>query len=255
MKKNKKLIVANWKMNPETVEKAKEIFRDTQKTAKDLKNTNVVICPPFVYLSDLEKISNGGVILGAQDVFWEKSGSFTGEISPTMLKKEGEGYVIIGHSERRELGETDEMVAKKISTALKAGLRVVLCVGEKSRDDHGEYLHFLRAQIVNSLGKLQKRYLAKLVVAYEPVWAIGKSDDEAMKPEDVHTTTIFIKKVLSEVYTHKAIIDIPILYGGSVSKNNAVDIVRGGEIQGLLVGHESRQTDKFSQLLRSVDSL
>ncbi len=240
-------------MNPETAEKAKEIFRETQKVAKELKNTKVVICPPFVYLSDLEKINAGSVVMGAQDMFWEKSGSFTGEISPGMLKKEGEGYVILGHSERRELGETDLAVSKKINAALKIGLRVILCVGEKNRDEHGEYLHLLRAQIINSIGKLQKRYLAKLVIAYEPVWAIGKGEAEAMKPEDIHIMTIFIKKVLGEIYKSPKILEIPILYGGSVSHNNAKEIVALGEVQGLLIGRESLNPKKFGELLKNVD--
>lgn len=251
MKKNKILVVGNWKMNPESAEKAKEIFRGIKSVAKDLKNIKVVICPPFVYLSDLEKINDGSITIGAQDVFWEKSGSFTGEISSNMLKKEGEGYVIVGHSERRELGETDEMVSKKIKTALQTGLRVILCIGEKVRDDHGEYLHFLRAQIINSLGKLSKRYLAKLVIAYEPVWAIGQA--EAMKTGELHEMTIFIKKVLVEIYGQKAGISVPVLYGGSVNHNNALEIIKNGEVSGLLVGRESLNPKKFGELLKTVD--
>jgi triosephosphate isomerase len=255
--KNKILVLANWKMNPGTAEKAKEIFRATKAVAKDLKNIKVVVCPPFVYLSNLEKLNGGTpmsrLILGAQDMFWEKEGSFTGEISPNMLS--GEGYVIIGHSERRELGETDEVVAKKLIAAIKAGLKPILCVGERVRDDHGEYLHLLRNQIINSLGKLTKRYLAKLVIAYEPVWAIGKSEDEAMKPEDIHVMTIFIKKILSEIYKNKKVMEISILYGGSVGHNNAKEIITLGEVQGLLVGRESLNSKKFGELLKNVNSI
>lgn len=255
MKKEKLLIVANWKMNPDSAEKAKEIFKGTKAVAKNLKNISVVACPPFVYLSDLEKNNDSKVVLGAQDMFWEKSGSFTGEISPSMIKKEGEGYVIIGHSERRALGETDEMVSKKVKAALMIGLRVILCIGEKERDSHGEYLHFLRNQIINSLGKLQKKYLAKLVIAYEPVWAIGKSDEEAMKPADIHETSLFIKKVLAEIYDQKTAVVIPILYGGSVSYKNAKEIVVHGQVQGLLVGHESLNPKKFGELLKEVENI
>jgi len=175
----------------------------------------------------------------------------TGEISGGMLKKEGEGYVIVGHSERREMGEIDEMIAKKVSSAIKAGLKPILCIGEKTRDDHGEYLHFLRNQIINSLGKLSKKQLAKLVIAYEPVWAIGQ--EEAMKTEDIHITTIFIKKVLTEVFKDKAVLNIPILYGGSVSHLNASEIIKAGEVQGLLVGRESLNARKFGELLKEVD--
>ncbi len=251
MKTKKVLVVANWKMNPENAEKAKEIFRGTRIITKNLKNTKVVICPPFVYLSDLEKINDLKLTLGAQDMFWEKNGSFTGEISSSMLK--GEGYVILGHSERRALGETDEMVARKTASAIKAGLLPILCIGEKERDIHGEYLHFLRKQIIESLGKLPKRFLEKLVIAYEPIWAIGKSEEGAMKPADIHETSIFIKKVLAEIYEKKAAVSVPILYGGAVSYKNAKDIIVQGEVQGLLVGHESLNVKRFGELLKNVD--
>ena len=255
MKKNRLLVVGNWKMNPSSAEKAKEIFRGIKSTAKDLKNIKLVICPPFVYLSDLEKISDGNVILGAQDMFWEKDGAFTGEISPAMLKKAGEGYVILGHSERRALGETDEMVSKKVLSAVKTGLRPILCVGEKDRDAHGNYLHFLRNQIINSLGKIPKRFLNNIIIAYEPVWAIGKSEAEAMKPTDIHEMTIFIRKVLVEIYGSKTNINTLILYGGSVSHNNAADIIKNGEVQGLLVGRESLNPKKFGELLKTVSAI
>jgi len=255
MKTKKVLVIANWKMNPETVEKAKELFRDTKAVAKNLKNTKIVVCPPFVYLSDLEKInvvtSLSAIILGAQDAFWEKNGSFTGEISSEMLK--GEHYVILGHSERRALGENDEMISKKVISVIRAGLTAILCVGEKERDIHGEYLHFLRGQIINSLGKLPKRFLNKLIIAYEPVWAIGQTEERAMKPSDILETSLFIKKVLAEIYDRKLAVTTPILYGGSVEYKNAKEIILQGGVQGLLIGHESLNAKKFGELLRNVD--
>jgi len=251
MKNNKILVVANWKMNPETAEKAAEIFQETNKAVKNLKNTKVVVCPPFVYLSELEKINNSKVILGAQDMFWEKTGSFTGEISSVMLK--GESYVILGHSERRELGETDEMVAKKVVSACQSGLKPILCIGEKERDAHGEYLHFLHNQIVSSLAKLSQKYLSNLVIAYEPVWAIGKGEGGAMKPADIHETSIFIKKVLTGIYNQKDATTVPIIYGGSVNYKNAKEMITLGEVQGLLVGRESLSSKKFGELLKNVD--
>lgn len=245
------LVVANWKMNPNTIDQAREIFKGTKEAAKDLKKTKVVVCPPFVYLSDLEKRNASKAILGAQDMFWEKTGSFTGEISSAMLKSES--YVILGHSERRELGETNEQVAKKISSAVKAGLSPILCIGEKERDVHGEYLHFLRKQIIESLGKLPKKFLGKLIIAYEPIWAIGKSDDQAMKPADIYETSLFIKKVLTELYEQKVAIMVPILYGGAVSYKNAREIIIQGKVSGLLVGHESLNVKRFADLLKNVD--
>jgi triosephosphate isomerase len=251
MKKNKILVVANWKMNPDSADKAREIFRGTKVAVKNLANVQVIVCPPVVYLSDLEKNNTSSVILGTQDIFWEKAGAFTGEISSDMLKKGS--YVILGHSERRALGETDEMVAKKIASAVKAGLHPILCVGEKVRDDHGEYLHFLRSQIVNSLGKLTKKYLSKVIIAYEPVWAIGQSEDKAMKPTDIHETSLFIRKVLADLYGPAVAVSTPILYGGSVTANNAKEMITLGEVQGLLVGRESLNPKKFGELLKNVD--
>ena len=154
--------------------------------------------------------------------------------------------MILGHSERRELGETDEMIAKKVISAIKAGVKPILCVGEKARDTHGEYLHFLRKQIINSIGKLSKQYLKNLIIAYEPVFAIGQSAEKAMKPNEIHETALFIKKVLSEIYKSKSIISLPILYGGAVSYKNAKEIITAGEVQGLLVGHESLDPKKLS---------
>jgi triosephosphate isomerase len=126
-------------------------------------------------------------------------------------------------------------------------------VGEKERDVHGEYLHFLRAQIKNSLGKLSKKLLNKIIIAYEPIWAIGKSDEEAMKPSDIHETSLFIRKVLADIYHQKKVVSTPILYGGSVSYKNAAEIISGGQVQGLLVGHESLNPKKFGELLKAVD--
>ncbi len=254
MKRSKTLVVANWKMNPETSALAREVFIETQKIAKNLKNSKVVVCPPYIYLQDLETLKDKNIKLGAQDVFSEQSGAFTGEISPKMLKLEGEEYVIIGHSERRELGETDLMIANKVLASLKIGLETILCVGEKERDSHGDYLNFLRQQIINSLNKVSKRYLKKLIIAYEPVWAIGKSEDEALKATDLHETSIFIKKVLSEIYGQELAMSVRILYGGSVNHKNAKELVTLGEVQGLLVGRESLNTKKFENLLLSLEA-
>jgi len=254
MTKNKKLlIVANWKMNPDNIEKAKEIFKGIRVVTKELKNISTVVCPPFIYLSDLEKINDGSIVLGAQDVFWENEGSFTGEISPTMLKNEGEGYVIVGHSERRSLGENDEMISKKIKSAIKIGLKVILCIGERDRDIHGEYLHFLRQQIINSIGNLSKKSLEKLVIAYEPIWAIGKKDNEAMKANELHEMTIFIKKVMVEIYGQKYGLITPVLYGGSVTYKNAEDLITQGQVQGLLIGRESLKVENFGKLLKDLE--
>lgn len=254
MKKSKIILVANWKMNPETAERARALFLETRKLVSGKgRNLNLIVCPPYIYLQELEALCPKNISLGAQDVFFENSGSFTGEIGPEMLKKQGEKYVIVGHSERREIGESDGLISKKVSAALRSGLKVILCVGEKERDSHGNYLANLRNQIVGSLSGVSKRNLKGLFVAYEPIWAIGKSDDLAMKPNDLHETSIFIKKVLAEIYGAAAIGSVPILYGGSVSFKNARELLDRGEVQGLLVGHESLSAKRFAALIQSLN--
>jgi triosephosphate isomerase len=253
MVKAKTLVVANWKMNPETYKEAEKIYAGSVVALKKASKVKVVLCLPYTWLTDFSHKEKKVVSFGAQDASIEVKGPHTGEVSPTMLTSSGVEYVILGHSERRALGETDELVSQKVSASLKTGLRVILCVGEKTRDLHGDYLLFLRHQIINSLNKIPKRYLKKLIVAYEPVWAIGKSDDEAMNVRDLHETSIFIKKALAEIYGPVEGMKIPILYGGSVSHKNAKDLLTLGEVQGLLVGRESLNPKKFESLLLSIN--
>lgn len=250
----KKLIIGNWKMNPTTLNEARRIFRSTKNTAKKLTRTDVVVCPPFVYISVLlPKRSEPVVSIGAQDSYIQEQGSFTGEVSPFMLKELGVTYVIIGHSERRAKGETDEIISNKVAMALEAGLHVVLCVGEKERDEHGSHLEVLKAQIKDSLNKVPKKLIGKLVVAYEPVWAIGAK--EAMSPALVYEMSLFVKKSLADAYGHDEAVSTPVLYGGSVNFRNAGDIITMGKVDGLLVGRESLNSDGFTELLKTVDSL
>ncbi|MEK7165238.1 MAG: triose-phosphate isomerase [Patescibacteria group bacterium] len=253
----KKIIIANWKMNPFSAKEAESISKGVKNTVLKLKKTQVVICPPFIYFNNLRKIigRTTNFFLGAQNSFWEIEGAFTGEVSPEMIKNYGGAYVILGHSERRSLGETDEMVSKKTIACLKTGLKAVVCVGEKIRDEQGDYLVFLRDEIRNSLNKVQKKFLRNLIIAYEPIWAIGKKDADAMLPADIHETSIYIKKILSEIYGQESALTVPILYGGSVGGKNAGEIIKEGEVDGLLVGHQSLRPESFREILRSVESL
>lgn len=250
----KKIIVGNWKMNPVTLDDALRLFRSIKRVTFKLTSTHVVICPPFLYINPLVKLKTGSTIsIGAQDVYFEEQGSFTGEISPLMLEDMGVNHVIVGHSEMRALGDTDEIVSKKIQVLLDVGIHPIVCVGEKERDVHGEYLEVLKTQIKNSLNKIQKKYIRQLVMAYEPLWAIGAK--EAMNPETVHEMSLFVKKVLSDMYGHDEALATPVLYGGSVNFRNAGDIIEKGNVDGLLVGRESVNRQGFSDLLRTVDSL
>jgi len=248
---NKKIIVANWKMNFESLAEAKKNFSEIKKTASVLQNVQTVICPPFLYLIDLKKMYNGNkILIGAQDVFEENRGGFTGAVSPNMLKKNKIDFVIIGHSEKRNLGENDEIVNKKIKIALEVGLKIILCVGEKSRSDEAGYFNFLKNQILSNLEKIKKDFLEKIIIAYEPVWVIsGNGGKKSLEPSDIYEMIIFIKKVLFDKYGEEGS-SLKILYGGSVNVKNAKKILEVDGVGGLLVGKESLTPKKFNQILQ-----
>ena len=254
MEQNKKLVVANWKMNPGTIVDAEKLFFGIKDKASKMRNVQTVICPPFVYLSELFQFYTGQrIAFGAQDVFWETNGAYTGEISANQLVSIGARYVIIGHSERRALGETDEMVNKKVHVALKAGLLIIFCFGERERDESAAYIQFLHDQLINGLYGVSKNQLQKVVVAYEPIWAIGKAAHEAMQPDDVHEMVIFIRKVLAHMHDAKTAQQVPVLYGGSVEPNNASAIFTRSEVSGFLIGHASLKAAAFNDILETVN--
>lgn len=256
--KKRNLIVANWKMNPSSPLEAKSLFSTTKKIANTLKNTDVVICPPFVFLESLTKTTKPkNLTLGTQNISSERKGAFTGEISGEMVRKLEGRYVIIGHSERRNsvfgLGETDQIINKKMLRALEAGLTPILCVGEKERDGDASYLSFIKEQLKAGLDGLQKKDLVGIIIAYEPIWAIGKSYKETMNPTDIHEMSLFIKKSIGEIYGRDIGNSAKILYGGSVEKENAENIMRYGDVHGFLVGHASLVPEEFSQILKVAD--
>jgi triosephosphate isomerase len=251
----KKYIIANWKMNPSHLKEAESLFLDIKKKISKFKNVKTIICPPFVYLGELTYLYSGKLIdFGAQDVFWERGGSFTGEISPEMLKDLGIDYVILGHSERRALGETNEIVSKKVQAAIKAGLNVILCIGESIRDEGGEYLEFLEEEIRKSLKGVSRNHIGRVIIAYEPIWSIGKDTDDAISARQLHQTKLFILKVLKEIYGRKAL-TTKIIYGGSSTPENTRELLKEGEVDGLLVGHESLKSESFIEMLNIANSL
>lgn len=252
MKKQKKLVVGNWKMNPLTLDEAKDIVGSVKRTAGSLKKTQVVICPPFVYLSAFSKTVGGNLFLGAQDVFWEAHGSFTGEVSAPQISQFKTTFVIVGHSERRKAGESDEIINKKVRATVVEDMTAILCVGETVHDTHGEYLNTVRSQIINGLRDISKKSLSNIVIAYEPVWAVGAK--EAMRPREIHEMSIFIKKVLREIYG-VASDDVRILYGGDVTDNNISEIMTDGFVQGVLVGRESLKLKDFTEIIKAVDTI
>ena len=176
MQDSRKLIVANWKMEPQTRLEAVALMRKIAKKARALEHARAVVCPPAVFLSVWKKAAGApSCALGAQDVFWEDRGAHTGEISPFMLTDAGATYVLVGHSERRARGDTDDMIEKKLRAVLAHGLTVILCVGEKVRDEEGGYLRVVEGELRSALQKVGKDALSHVVIAYEPVWAVGRA--------------------------------------------------------------------------------
>lgn len=250
----KKIVIGNWKMNPVSYDEALKIFNSIKRFSAKLNKTDVVMCPPFIYShSFIKKNKDNIVSIGAQNVYSEEQGAFTGEISPRMLQNIGISHVIVGHSERRSRGETDEDISRKTQLLHDAGIYSIVCIGERERDANGNYLNFIKEQIKNSLSKVNKKSLGKLMIAYEPIWAIGAK--EAMGPRDILEMSLFIKKVISDMFGQNEVKDVPILYGGSVNFRNAGDIISQGQVNGLLVGRESVNPPGFIELLKAVDSL
>lgn len=253
----KKIVVGNWKMNPGTLKEARVIFNEIIKKSRSLKNVDVVLCPPFPFLSIGEKLkahstSSGrvkNVYLGAQNVFEEVSGPYTGEISPKMLSSLGVKYVILGHSERRALGDTNKTINKKVLAALKANLLPILCVGESSRDSDGFYLAFIKHQIIECLDSVPKNQIKNIIISYEPIWAISSNALHEATKEEFIEIQIFIKKVIADLYDIKTATATKIIYGGSVSPTNAKDFI-DAKADGLLVGQNSLIAQKFTEIIK-----
>jgi triosephosphate isomerase len=242
----KPLIIANWKMNPVSLEEAKSLFSALGEPTSgwNKRSVEVVICPPFAWLAEgRQQATEGGFTLGAQDVFYEDKGAFTGEISPEMLKSSNVDYVIIGHSERRKnFGETDEIVNKKIKKALEAGLKIIFCIGETEEERKaGKKNEVLQRQIQEGLKDVID--IKDVNVAYEPVWAIGTGNN--CEVEETKETIEFIKKFVLK--------DTRVLYGGSVKSENSGNYVKDAGADGLLVGGASLDAEEFVKIVKSAE--
>lgn len=242
-------------MGPIKPAEAKKLFEKVKKTAVTLRKTDVVMCPPFVFLNELGKLSGSKCSLGAQNAFYEAEGAFTGEVSPHMLLSFKTKYVILGHSERRALGETDEMISKKVGMALRVGLVPVLCVGEKARDEEGKFLQTLEQQIKASFSGVSKKQAGGVVIAYEPVWAIGANATGAITPASLLETVIFIRKILANMYDLPIAHGATILYGGSVDEKNSAEFLKEKGVDGLLVGRASLDAEKFNKILKIAETI
>lgn len=255
MRKNK-LIVGNWKMAPLSATEATAIFAGIRTTTRKLRKTDAVLCPPFLYAGAFaKKISGKRLSVGVQDVFWKDEGAYTGEISPRMLASTGVTHVIVGHSERRALGETDEAVSRKTEAALRADITPIICVGESERDEQGFYVKRIEEQLRSAFSFVSKKELSRTVIAYEPVWAIGARAVRAALPRDVEEVAILIKKIMASMFGREAANVPPILYGGSVDAKNCASFLTEGGADGLLVGRASLDPKQFAAILRVADTL
>ena len=252
MKKTKKLMVANWKMNPESLEEARKLAGDIKRAMKNITRTNVVLCPPFVYLGSLSSIPSKSIFLGAQNAHSERLGHFTGEVSYSELSQFKVGFVIVGHSERRKMGETDDDVNKKVKSVVGDGMTAIICVGESVRDKNGDYFNLIRGQVLSALKDVSKKSFDHVVIAYEPIWAVGAK--EAMNQTELHEMSIFIKKVLRD-FAGPYADGVRILYGGSADRVNADALVRDGNVSGLLVGRESLKSKDFIEMTKLIDAI
>lgn len=250
---NKKIIIANWKMNPTTSKEANTLLKDIFKDLKNIKNTDIVFCPPFIYLESLKKIVKK-YSLGSQNLYSQEKGAYTGETSYKMLENLGVKYSILGHSERRAEGETNNTINQKLKSLTKSPIIPILCIGEKERDSNHEYVNFLQNQILESTEGLNKKVLEKLIIAYEPVWAIGKDATREATPEEFLEIKILIKKILSLKFGAKNINNIRIIYGGSVDDKNIAGFLNIGESDGFLVGRASLDSKKFLKIANYVES-
>lgn len=234
----KPLIVANWKRYIEKKETAVSAAKAIARGAANVP-AEFVVCPSHAHLDAVGKALSGkGVALGAQALSFKEGPMQTGEVSAAMLADLRVKYVIVGHSERRAMGEDSEAVRAQVREALAARLSPILCIGEASRDAGGEHYDALTSQLRGSLGTLSPADQKRLVIAYEPVWAIGKRAGDALDAAALEETVLYIRKVLAETMGRTAALSTPILYGGSVEEENAEALMRSG-VAGFLVGHAS----------------
>lgn len=246
------LLAGNWKMY-KTVTEAVEFVRGLKEALAGVQGVEVAVCPPFTALYAVAReLEGSNIVLGAQNMHRAEEGAYTGEISPVMLKEIGCRYVILGHSERRQyFGESDEDVNAKVKAALKHGLVPIVCVGERLEErEAGHTERVVGAQVRRSLAGLSGTELAGLVVAYEPVWAIGTG--RTASPEDAQQVNAFIRCLLAGMGGQEAARQVRIQYGGSVKPENAAELLGQPDIDGALVGGASLKVDSFAAIVRAA---
>lgn len=246
------LLVGNWKAAPEKKAQAEKLLKETAKIAKQWKKKiTTVACVPFTHLSVLNKKASS-VGLGTQNVSAFSDIPHTGEVTAAMAKESGAQYAIVGHSECRSGGETNEVIAQKTLRLIEKNIIPILCVGETERDQHGWYLSTIKEQLTSVCKLLNPEKVKKLVIAYEPVWAIGAKAVREATPVECQEMMLFIRKVITDLYTAKVAQSVRLLYGGSVSEVNAPLFIYEGEANGLLVGRVSLESKRFGELAKRI---
>jgi triosephosphate isomerase len=248
----KKFIAGNWKMFTSAAG-AEKLAAEVVNGLGGETRITIAVCPPFPYLERVASVLRGSLVeLGAQNLYPEKEGAFTGEVSPTMLVDVGCRHVILGHSERRhKLGETDAFINRKVHAALTAGLRVILCVGETLDEREASQTEkVLDTQLTNGLTRVSAEALSRLVLAYEPVWAIGTGKNAT--PEQAQEAHAFLRRRVEDLSGSKAAHNLLIQYGGSVKPDNARSLLRQTDVDGALVGGASLQAGQFLDIARAA---
>lgn len=252
----KKLIAANWKMN-KTIDESVSFIKELKNLASDEKNIDIVVCPGFASLQAVShELAGSGIKLGAQNMHFEDSGAYTGEISPLMLREVNCGYVILGHSDRRELfNEDDSLINKKVIAALKHGISPILCIGEnlEQRKD-GKTKEILENQLKSCLRGIDKSKILGISIAYEPIWAISKGNPnhKAATADDAGEGHKFIRAVIAKMYDEKIASHLRIIYGGSMKPGNAKELLAMPDIDGGLVGNASLNAGSFAEIIKSA---
>ncbi len=248
------IIGANWKMNRGSSVEAKDMLQKLIPLVKDVKNVDVAICAPFTVLAVVNsEIKNTNLKLGAQNMYFEDKGAFTGEISPHFLKSVGCEYIILGHSERRDIfKETDELVNKKLKKALALNIIPIVCIGEHLEEREANKTNdVLQRQMNDSFKDLKKEEISKLVIAYEPVWAIGTG--KTATPQQAEEAHVFIRSLLAKKYDKNTAETVRIQYGGSINAKNAEDLFKQKNIDGGLVGGASLEADSLASIVKSAE--
>ena len=249
----KKIIAANWKMNM-TVAETVSYLESFRTNVEAVNGVEIVIAPPFTAIAKLSELLGGSqkISLGAKNMYFEMSGAFTGEISPAMLRELFVRFVILGHSERRQIfGETDALINKKVHTALACGLKPIVCVGETLEErDAGRETEILTTQLRGSLAGVPSEKISNIVVAYEPVWAIGTGRNAT--PEQAQDAHAHVRKVLAEISDAETANKVRIQYGGSVKPANAAVLLSQPDIDGALVGGASLEAHGFSEIVKAA---